>query len=377
MLSCMMDHFGCTTEFAACEADPSGECIATWFELEFDLYWPSYEPGLDEDADARSAVPCMNNPLCAATLACAVSEPDFYDIDVCGLACEQDPTCMSLLDMDDLDDSIADELMDDHDDSAILAVFRQMAQRCASNAACSQSLRCAMGALGCTEQFAACEADSSGECFEAGFELDVYWETPGQNIMPGQNITCLNNPLCVATLTCASPCFAAYLSCMVDSTCFAQVADAAAYSSASAFVACQNNALCREAFVACDLGDPMVLEFGSNFSWCTDADLATRSKDLTTICCDEATQDCDGMPTTCNAGCAGALYAYFVDCGGTILDEQGLYQVWRNATSLCQQNMASSAAYKCTCTTDWTGSRCQDDYHNTLRFDNPFSFGFR
>ena len=57
---------------------------------------------------------------------------------------------------------------------------------------------------------------------------------------------------------------------------------------------------------------------------CTQDDLAGRAALVTSVCCDQPSEDCSsGSPATCNAGCAAVLVPYLQDCqlvmGGDVL----------------------------------------------------------
>lgn len=57
---------------------------------------------------------------------------------------------------------------------------------------------------------------------------------------------------------------------------------------------------------------------------CTSEDLVSRSEEVNSECCDEASEDCSsGEPATCNAGCASVLVPFFEDCRQTLEASQG------------------------------------------------------
>lgn len=76
---------------------------------------------------------------------------------------------------------------------------------------------------------------------------------------------------------------------------------------------------------------------------CTAADVPTRSNEVTLECCDEPGEDCaNGMPASCNAGCASIFLAFIEECGGAL--GKGGADAFAPVVELCEAAAAAFAA---------------------------------
>ena len=68
---------------------------------------------------------------------------------------------------------------------------------------------------------------------------------------------------------------------------------------------------------------------------CAGDNVAARTEAVTTVCCDEATEDCSsGYPASCNEGCAEILLPFISDCRPVLGDTAVAF---KPVVKLCQQ----------------------------------------
>ena len=68
---------------------------------------------------------------------------------------------------------------------------------------------------------------------------------------------------------------------------------------------------------------------------CAGDNVAARTEAVTTVCCDEATEDCSsGYPASCNEGCAEILLPFISDCRPVLGKTAAAF---KPVVKLCQQ----------------------------------------
>ena len=103
-------------------------------------------------------------------------------------------------------------------------------------------------------------------------------------------------------------------------------------------------------------------------------DLESRSAEVTLVCCDEPEEDCtDGLPHTCNAGCAATFLPFWQDCQATL--GKGSRQ-FEPVVALCSASAAASRPsfaeqlnLECTDVEDCV-PECSERYHGYLMLLN-------
>jgi hypothetical protein len=76
-------------------------------------------------------------------------------------------------------------------------------------------------------------------------------------------------------------------------------------------------------------------------------------------CCGVDDAQCaDGLPTSCDAGCAAVFLPFWDSCGSAM---QGAAD-YSSVVALCEAQLAveQSSAYQCSCAKGWRGSHCAD-----------------
>ena len=67
---------------------------------------------------------------------------------------------------------------------------------------------------------------------------------------------------------------------------------------------------------------------------CIAEDLAARSQEIDTVCCDLPGEDCTGgTPHTCNAGCAAIFLSFWAECRSALGEDSGRFE---DAVALCE-----------------------------------------
>jgi hypothetical protein len=80
---------------------------------------------------------------------------------------------------------------------------------------------------------------------------------------------------------------------------------------------------------------------------------------INTQCCGADDAQCaDGLPTSCDAGCAAVFLPFWDSCGSAM---QGAAD-YSSVVALCEAQLAveQSSAYQCSCAKGWRGSHCAD-----------------